>query len=877
MGKRLVDDILRWTLEINGKPAQKELGDLEQSTRKLEKTNKDLKVELQKLEANNKKNTKEYKNLQAQIKKNNQTISVNKKRMGELRKEVGLNGLTARQLRSEYKKLKNQMDNTTPNTPAWKKHQKDLNLVKQRMGQVSSGTKRVNTAFGKLKSLIPVMGIAGLIAGLKGLVTGIINVRKEFEKYEAVLSNTLGSEQKARQEMNMLKEFAAETPFQLNELTGSFVKLVNQGFKPSREEMTKLGDLASSTGKGIDQLAEAVIDAQVGEFERLKEFGIRAQKQGDKVTFTFKEQAKQVDFTSKSIQKYILSLGEVEGVSGSMDKISKTLGGRISNLGDAWDNLLNSLGSRTSGIFMTVINWIVSFIEKLDMASRSIADIKRQVMDDQSRENLRQGLEEIGVMTQSLIKNGVDQATAQKRATDLYLNSMNIRINEQKKSLEEATEDEKEHQQTKLDLLIQERSAVEDHFIKLNQIQANSKTGGVGGSKDALKTLEQEHKRRIVLIKNNYVEEKLTKEQHLAEMLTEEMTYLVAQRDLLIRNGKSAVDIEEKILDKEIEVREKSNELKQAILDDWLKIIQENASKEEQEFIELADKEFQIFLKNIDKEIAAEKRKNKEIQEQREIDFQNMQRDLDRKYDLYVGFAAQSGQAFGELLTDNEVSMKDFGKQIIIIALDSLRNYLRIQIAQATIGSLASAESIATFGAAGVAKAALLTVLMESAFAAVKGIVNNNMYTGGFTGYGGKYEPAGIVHKEEWVANKELVKDPVTGQVIKALELIRIGKLDKNALVLPNFRNIINIPQLQSGGYATTTGGSQISKPQGGINTITESDPELKNIILENARVMAELSFEIKKGILAKTLITDHEKVRNEYLELQSEVSLTNP
>ncbi len=37
MGKQLVDDILKWTLDINGKPAMKELGNLEQSTYSLEK------------------------------------------------------------------------------------------------------------------------------------------------------------------------------------------------------------------------------------------------------------------------------------------------------------------------------------------------------------------------------------------------------------------------------------------------------------------------------------------------------------------------------------------------------------------------------------------------------------------------------------------------------------------------------------------------------------------------------------------------------------------------------------------------------------------------------------------------------------------------
>lgn len=41
---------------------------------------------------------------------------------------------------------------------------------------------------------------------------------------------------------------------------------------------------------------------------------------------------------------------------------------------------------------------------------------------------------------------------------------------------------------------------------------------------------------------------------------------------------------------------------------------------------------------------------------------------------------------------------------------------------------------------------------------------------GGFTGVGGKYEPAGIVHKGEWVASQELLASPVARPMINALD-----------------------------------------------------------------------------------------------------------
>jgi hypothetical protein len=221
-------------------------------------------------------------------------------------------------------------------------------------------------AFGK--------GMDGISSQLKTMVAGmgvmeigrqVIQTTSEFQKFAAVLKNTLGSESAAQRSLEQIKDFAAATPFSVQELTASFVKLANQGFMPTTDELRKLGDLAASTGKNFDMLTEAIIDAQVGEFERLKEFGIRAQKEGDKVTFTFKGVKKQVDFTADSIREYILSLGGATGVSGSMAAISETLGGRISNLADAWDGLMVAMGESSSGPLFGAVSALTNITKAL--------------------------------------------------------------------------------------------------------------------------------------------------------------------------------------------------------------------------------------------------------------------------------------------------------------------------------------------------------------------------------------------------------------------------------------------------------------------------------------------------------------------------------
>lgn len=76
---------------------------------------------------------------------------------------------------------------------------------------------------------------------------------------------------------------------------------------------------------------------------------------------------------------------------------------------------------------------------------------------------------------------------------------------------------------------------------------------------------------------------------------------------------------------------------------------------------------------------------------------------------------------------------------------------------------------------------------------------------GGYTGHGGKYEPAGIVHKGEWVAPQHIVRSPAAQPHIAALESMRLkGYADggfvansnmeasRNAMIMAN--TIKNLP-----------------------------------------------------------------------------------
>ena len=233
---------------------------------------------------------------------------------------------------------------------------KEIGKFNSNVNKTAKNTEKDFDSIGSTASKVGnIVAGAFAVGSIVSFGKGVIDATSEFQKFEAVLSNTLGSSSAAQLALSQIQEFAATTPFQINELTGAFVKLANQGFKPNIDQMRLLGDLASSTGKSFDQLAEAILDAQTGEFERLKEFGVRAAVAGDQVTFTFKGIKTQVDNTSEAIRGYVLSLGAAEGVSGSMEKISGTLGGRISNVQDSFTQLQTTIGQINGGVLFTFV------------------------------------------------------------------------------------------------------------------------------------------------------------------------------------------------------------------------------------------------------------------------------------------------------------------------------------------------------------------------------------------------------------------------------------------------------------------------------------------------------------------------------------------
>ncbi|AVS67847.1 tail length tape measure protein [Paracidovorax avenae] len=192
--------------------------------------------------------------------------------------------------------------------------------------------------------------LAGVLAGVSfaGFVGKLVSVQREFDVLYSSLKTVAGGAAAAEREMSWLKDFARETPFGLAQATQAFVKMKSLGLEPTRAALTSFGNTASAMGKGLDQMIEAVADASTSEFERLREFGIKAKQEGDKVELTFQGVSKTIGNNAQEIVKYLEDIGNAQ-FAGAMEERAKTLDGAISALGDTWDELFRTVNERNTG------------------------------------------------------------------------------------------------------------------------------------------------------------------------------------------------------------------------------------------------------------------------------------------------------------------------------------------------------------------------------------------------------------------------------------------------------------------------------------------------------------------------------------------------
>ena len=248
-------------------------------------------------------------------------------------------------------------------------------------------TNRMNKAINstsKLDRTINGVGntMRGFFAGASIVSFGksVIDSLKNYEYFSSSLRTLMhGDKNSASLLQSQLVELAKTSPFSLVDVQDSSKKLLAYGFAAGEvtKQMKMLGDISAATGNNIGDVAYLygtlktqgrAMTKDLYQFTNrginvipllAKRFGILQSE-----VYKFAEQGK---ISFKDIEAAFTQMTSKGGdFFGMMDEQSKTVGGKLSNLGDSWEQLKVSIGQSQSGIIASTTEWITKMVNLMN-------------------------------------------------------------------------------------------------------------------------------------------------------------------------------------------------------------------------------------------------------------------------------------------------------------------------------------------------------------------------------------------------------------------------------------------------------------------------------------------------------------------------------
>lgn len=232
-------------------------------------------------------------------------------------------------------------------------------------------------------SLTKVLGVIGGVTALKTFATELVNVRGQFQQLEIAFSTMLKSKEKADKLMSELVDIAAKTPFDLQGVASSAKQMIAYGSSAENvgNELVMLGNVAAGVGSQLSEIAylygtlRTQGRAYATDIRQFAGRGIPIYEELAKVLGVTKDEvsglvtAGKVGF--KEVEQAFKNMTSESGIYYNlMQEQSKSLTGQLSNLGDAWDTMLNEIGKDTQGIASSGISAVKGLIENYETVGK---------------------------------------------------------------------------------------------------------------------------------------------------------------------------------------------------------------------------------------------------------------------------------------------------------------------------------------------------------------------------------------------------------------------------------------------------------------------------------------------------------------------------
>lgn len=239
--------------------------------------------------------------------------------------------------------------------------------------QIESEGGNIDRVISTIKTGIATLGI-GL--GFKELSGQIFQTRAQFEQLEIAFTTMLGSAEKANALLAQLKQTAAKTPFEMEDVVGGAKSLLAYGIEAEKvnDTLIRLGDIASGLSIPLNDLTYLYGTTMVQgrmftqDFRQFQGRGIPIADELAKVLGIAKDKVGEAvtagKVGAKELEAAIQSMTNEGGrFGGLMAKQSDSLKGKWENIKDTIGLMFNEMGTQTSGVMNLTLDATASIVD----------------------------------------------------------------------------------------------------------------------------------------------------------------------------------------------------------------------------------------------------------------------------------------------------------------------------------------------------------------------------------------------------------------------------------------------------------------------------------------------------------------------------------
>ncbi len=265
----------------------------------------------------------------------------------------------------------------------------DVARMKQMISGVSQRAAHESNLINKtMTNIVKLGGAYFTMRGAEQFVSQIVSIRGQFQQLEVAFETMLQSKVKANAMMSEVVDFAAKTPFQLTEVASGTKQLLAYRIEQEKiiPTLKALGDVSAGLSVPIGRLIlnyGQVKTAAKLTGRELRDFNMAGVP-------LIAELSKNLGKTETEIQSMVsagkIGFKEVEEAfktmtseggrfADLMDKQSGTITGRISNLKDNIDKMMNDIGEANEGAINDAISGVGYLVENYEKVGSIISEL----------------------------------------------------------------------------------------------------------------------------------------------------------------------------------------------------------------------------------------------------------------------------------------------------------------------------------------------------------------------------------------------------------------------------------------------------------------------------------------------------------------------